>query len=48
MEKKIVKQQQKYFKLVERKKELVKKLVAVEQKRKRLAVDIHDLKYHTV
>ena len=37
MEKKIVKQEEKYFKLVERKKELVKNLVAVEQNRKRLA-----------
>jgi len=48
MEKKIVKQEEKYFKLLERKKELEKKLSFVEHKRKQLAMNIHDLKYHTV
>ena len=48
MEKKIVKQEKKYFKLLERKKELEKKLYSVEHRRKQLAMNIHDLKYHTV
>jgi hypothetical protein len=48
MEKKIVKQEEKYFKLLERKKELEKKLYSVEHKRKQLAMNIHELKYHTV
>ena len=48
MEKKIVKQEEKYFKLLKRKKELEKKLYSVEHRRKQLAMNIHDLKYHTV
>jgi hypothetical protein len=44
MEKKIVKQEEKYFKLLERKKELEKKLYSVEHKRKQLAMNIYESK----
>lgn len=47
MEKNIVKQEERYFKLIERKKELEKKLMLVEYKRKKLAINLHELKFNS-
>ncbi len=47
MEKNIVKQEERYFKLIERKKELEKKLMLVEHKRKKLALNLHELKFQS-
>ena len=47
MEKNIVKQEERYFKLIKRKKELEKKLMLVEHKRKKLALNLHELKFQS-